>query len=913
MLFRPVTAIAPYLAAIVSGAAALVYQVLWVRRLSATLGAGSYAVAVVLAVFFLGMGLGAFWGGRRADRTARPLHLYAALELVLAVWGAAFLLLTSAVEGAYFAVAPIEIDGGLHLVLKIVVSAAVLLLPCLAIGATTPVLVRGLRGPPERTGSRIAWLYGLNTLGAAAGSLIAIFLLLPALGLGTSLWVAAGGNLLAASLALAARKPEIAPSAVAVEPEAADPAPAPRDSLLLQVAAVSGFVGVAYEVLWTRGLAARFTSSVYSFALILSAFLVAIGVGSLLVAWLDRRGWISLRGCGWLLAGSGLAGIASMRGLELVTGTTKSHVGTSFAQAQWVEGLSALGVMVLPCLLLGATFPAVARAVHRERARLGRDLGRVYLVNTAGSVVAALIAGFVLLPALGLTLSMLLVGWIAVGFGMRVVGSSSATAGKPARSLASIGLVGVVVSALGFTDLRAVRDLQPNEVYIEGAAAAVAVLDRDGNRALWVNHSYRLGGSRGRYSQHRQGLLPVLLHPQPRRALLLGLGTGSSAGAVAAYGGLQVDAVEILPELRELLPQFEASNEGLVNRLGDDVRVLTLDARHFVRGTDRTYDVVISDLFTPWRAGEGAMYSLEHFRAVRDVLAERGLFCQWLPLYQLGVDELRTITATMLEAFPHVSLAWLYFDPAYPTVGLIGSAEPMRVGSERFAAAAPGTPRAALLAKNGLDDGVASVGACWIADTGRLRNWVSGVVPDTLIHPRNEFSAPRQHVVPRAERSRATVAAVLALESDEPAVADASEWFIELPEAVRRQAAGRAVAVAKIMGCTLPNADTLAQLEAAMASAPDWNWVAFNLEKFASAALARGSAEDVTRVSASLRATRSFGHIGHFLEAQLARRNGDLSAARRSLQDSLRLNPNYAPSLRVRDAVEKELARPGGR
>jgi spermidine synthase len=172
-----------------------------------------------------------------------------------------------------------------------------------------------------------------------------------------------------------------------------------------------------------------------------------------------------------------------------------------------------------------------------------------------------------------------------------------------------------------------------------------------------VNQDYGLGSVRTRFAQERQGLIPLLLHPAPRAALFLGIGTGCSAGAAAGFGGASVDAVEILPEVVAMLPWFRDVNRDLAGRAATHrgVRVLVADARRFVLSTNRRYDVVVGDLFVPWRAGEGALYAREHFEAIRGVLAPGGLFCQWLPLYQLDPRELRVIVRTFLEVFPRAS------------------------------------------------------------------------------------------------------------------------------------------------------------------------------------------------------------------------------------------------------------------
>jgi spermidine synthase len=793
-------------AALLSGAAALVHQVVWVRRVGDLVGHGAVAVAVVLAVFFAGLGLGARLFGGVSDRVARVGLWYAALEVAIAGYGLCFLALVGRLEDAVLALGPAAGEGPA----AVLVAVVLLLPPSILLGGTLPALVRlGLGGAAPAFGRRLALVYGCNTLGAAAGAAVAGFVLLPALGLGAALGVAAAANLVAAGLVapLRAAAPRSGPESGSPAPGSPEPPrPVAMPRRWLAAAAVSGLVGIGLEVVWTRALAARLSSTVYSFSILLTVFLAALGLGSLLVGWWDRRRGLGARAVGLLLVGTAFAGIASTASIEAFGGLRRA-AGADLGAVQRREVLTAFLVMLPPCLCLGATFPAVARAAHRSARAAGAEVGRVYLANTLGSIVGALGVGFVALPLLGLTGTVLALAALAAGAGILLLPRPAAPGLRPLRFHLGAGLA-VLAAALALTtDLR-LWQRSPGDrlvAYREGRAASVSVVDQaDGNFVLKVDQTYRLGGVRGRYPQARQGLVPLLLHGDARSMLSLGVGTGGSVGAAVALGrpdgaALRVDAVEILPEVLEVLPLFDRWNHELTARAAVDpgIRLIAADARHFVRrAAAGSYDLVVGDLFVPWRPGEGAMYTREHFEAVRRVLRPGGLFVQWLPVYQLGLAELRVIAATFVAVFPDAAVVWLYQNARTPTIGLCGTpagALQVHADLERFWADEAG---ARLLSGVGLD-GAADLLALWLCGPEPLSAFAAGAALETLERPRVEFSAAAGQPLPRGTLADLGLQALLPLSTGIESLAAA------LDEPLREAGRARQRAVAALLeaGC----------------------------------------------------------------------------------------------------------------
>ncbi|HKD99728.1 MAG TPA: hypothetical protein VKE69_01860, partial [Planctomycetota bacterium] len=616
-------------AAFLSGVAAIAYELLWLRRLGEIVGSTSQALAVVLAVLFAGMGAGGRIVGSVADRRGGAIAVFVLLETILAASGLLFLPASRVLESAVASGGGFSVLGVAAL-LKSLGAGALVVLPAAAMGGTVAALARHVVRRSADLAPRVGRLYGWNTLGAAAAALAVPYVAIAKLGVAGSFAAAASCNLLAAALAYAGRVGRDTPAPVAIEPTRI----AGGRRVVLAAAALSGFLAIALEIAWTRALAARTRGTVYSFATILFVYLLAIALGSLIAARLARRGLATRAAYAILLVATGLATLATTHALRADDDARR-----------FGDALSAALAMGLPMCLLGANFPFLVALAHRELGAVGREVGRVALFNSAGSAVAAIAATHVLLPWLGIETTIAAAAWAFVlGGSLFVLPWANVSRGAERSIQASTIVAALALTCLLPDDLRRWRAADGDRLlhYEEGVSASVAVVAQGpSDVVLKVDGDYRLGSTRTQFAQERQGLIPLLLHPEPSRVLMLGVGTGCSTGAVARYGNLAIDAAEILPEVLRALPGFDSINGSLLRRAQQDVKVrlLAADARVLVRAPGPPYDVAIGDLYVPWRAGEGAMYTREHFEAVRDRLATGGLFCQWLPLYQLGLGE----------------------------------------------------------------------------------------------------------------------------------------------------------------------------------------------------------------------------------------------------------------------------------
>jgi spermidine synthase len=375
-----------------------------------------------------------------------------------------------------------------------------------------------------------------------------------------------------------------------------------------------------------------------------------------------------------------------------------------------------------------------------------------------------------------------------------------------------------------------------------------------------------------------------------------------------AFGGVDVDALDVIPELWDVLPHFASINRDLVARAAHDpgVRLLTVDARHFVRATEHRYDVVVGDLFVPWRAGEGGMYTREHFQAVRDVLTAGGMFVQWLPLYQLRAEETRIIARTFLDVFPEASLTWLYFNAREPVVGLVGWTSPPSFDAISLLERMADPERKPLLTAAGLTD-VRSVLGSRIVGAEPLAAWAGEAPAETRDHPRIEVWSGLGRFGDLAVRARLNLVEMLQLTS--PVTQD------ELPgltphhfAAVLRHQRGLA-SYLRARHLDLYGGDAAEAMNAyaaAFLDIPDQRLPAYLLEQAIQEAVRRKAfaiAEVGIHAFLSMPDT---AYLGHYYAAERSMSLGQVDAARTSLRQALAENPEHEPSWRLLTRIDPE-------
>lgn len=640
-----------------SGWAGLGYEMLYTRMLSVGLGHEAAGVLAVVAAFFGGIALGALACHRPLLKTGAPLRWYAVLEIIVGLWALVLLLLIPWLNKAL----PLAVGSDPTWLRQWFVAFGgtfLLLLPAtFAMGGTLPAMER-VAARTGGTGRPVAGLYAANTFGAVLGTLVTTFVVIPEAGVTASLLFLAGINIFCAAAAwlLAHRYG----AAAGAEPKSLRDGGSP--ARIYVALFVTGIAGVGYEVLVIRALSQVFESTVYSFASILSVYLLGTAAGATLYQRFgnrDNAGKIS----GLLIPATSaacLAGVIVSGQAQAVYTGVYMFTGGGLTGAVIAEIAVALAVFLLPTIAMGATFSHLAQEASLSTGGLGRAL----FWNTAGAALAPALFGVILLPPLGLSASLLVtsLGYLTVIPLLRPVSWPAIAAP------ACLAVITAFAQPPGHDLGTSAGDTVLT--HVDGVMAAVSVVeDRRKERHLIVDRHFQMGGTSSRYSDLREGHIPLLLHPSPKRALFLGLGTGITFFAAAAHQGLEAEGIEIIPEMVPLMRHFVnlPGGHGAEGRL----RVVTADARRYVLSAKGKYDVVVADLFHPARDGAGSLYTVEHFSAIRSILAQDGVFCQWLPLYQLDTDTLRVVVRTFLAVFPEASAFLAHYSIDSPILGLV--------------------------------------------------------------------------------------------------------------------------------------------------------------------------------------------------------------------------------------------------
>lgn len=661
--------LAPLILFFFSGASSLVYQVVWVRMLMPVFGVSTFAVSTVLAAFMAGLALGSYWCGRVADRRGNGLRLYALLELGIGVFALIFPLLLAGLDEIYTALygSLQGIDGAFVLV-RLLLAFALLLVPTTLMGATLPTLSKAVAHRLGRVGGDMGRLYAANTLGAATGCAVAAFFALEHLGVRGTTYAAAAGNLLIALVAYGwSWSRDSQPEQTGVERDAAPVTLEGR--LVLGGFALSGFVALGYEVLWTRLLAMLLQSATaQSLSTILVAFLLGLAGGAALGArWIDRwRTPLAAFGAVELLIG--LCGLSSIAAFGSIPYIVEAWGGALSWEGHLSKLFVAAFVVMLPAtLLMGLLFPIAAKVCIRRIEQLGRGVGTVYAANTLGAIGGALVAGFVLLPLLGTYRSIGVLAWVNIAIGAVVLALDPAAPPRKKAVRTTCGLaLGLALTLLLpaglFVEL--FHWSEPNSRLLywdEGAGATVSVHQKqDGVRILKVNGGGEVPTDYASLQTFRLlGHLPLVLHPDPAQVLVIAFGGGITLSAAELHQPVRLDCAELVPGVPRAAPYFARYNRQIATRLDQaPIELVAEDGRNHVLRTQRQYDAIICDATHPGTADSWVLYTEEFYRLCRGRVGADGLVAQWLPLHGLAVEDYKMILRTFRAVYPHASL-WL--------------------------------------------------------------------------------------------------------------------------------------------------------------------------------------------------------------------------------------------------------------
>lgn len=694
--------IAPFLFG--SGLCALIYQTAWQRELRLIFGASTAASAAVLAIFMAGLGLGGALLGARADKHRRPLELYGNLEALIAASTAltpALVWLARKVYVALGGTMALGLVGGS--IVRLLLAALLLAVPTLLMGGTLPAAARAAETPEDVRRRALAVLYGVNTLGAVAGAALSTFFLFEVFGTQQTLWLACLVNgLVAVAARVASRSmPEQGSAADAAAPAPAPvsaPAPAPvaepvavaaakapegvaPPRFVLGAAAAVGFAFLLMELVWYRMLSPLLGGSTFTFGLILIVALLGIGLGGAAYAAWGQDKPATLRGFALTcLAEAFFMALPYALGdrMAVLAMMLRSLEGFGFLGLVSSWAVVASLVIVPAAFISGVQFPLLLALLGRGRDNVGRQVGLTYAWNTVGAILGSLAGGFGLMPLLTApgTWKLAVALLLALGGGALVL---SLTREKQAGRLwlpAAVGALAVFMlmqegptagwrhNPIGagrvrlerptLNALRTFLDTPRREMQTEyeGLESSVGVRLVDGP-SFYVNGKSDGGSISDASTQIMSGLVGMLLHPQPKQALVIGLGTGSTAGWIGAAPEMErVDVVEIEPAILKFAEQCAPVNQQVMSN--PKVHTFIGDAREVLLASPKQYDIIFSEPSNPYRAGIASLFTQDFYQAARQRLAPGGLFIQWLQAYEIDTTTIRSAYATLASVFPSV-------------------------------------------------------------------------------------------------------------------------------------------------------------------------------------------------------------------------------------------------------------------
>ena len=741
---------------------ALGLELILVRVLGLAFGSESFGMLGVLAGYFAGLAIGSAALHRAIIRSPRPVRIYIAAECFIAAYAVAGpALLISLADALPRVVGPVVSDNRSLAALSLNLTIAMLaLLPAtVCMGATTPALVeawRRRRSPAANT-STVAWLYASNTLGGVLGIVLSIYWLLPAAGIRTASGILAAFSLLAAGLLWRWDRAGPTGRVEGVQPAGHESLLATVHSpgLLYGLLFFTGLAGIGLETVGTQVFAQIFENTVHTFANILIVFLLGTAMGAWLYAFTpahrltgdrDRATSLLL----YALALSGIAAGAILARVPTIL-SALAPAGSPYGRRVMVETVVTALVFLPPTVCMGATFS------HLLGYFTNRGVGLGAALNTAGATLAPFVFGLVLIPGAGYgvafdsAVALYLVVFLIAHFGQRravwwaVEGTGLALAAM----------------ALGYSSLVLVRfpptvRLVAQRTGLHGVVSVGEIVGSNAGggipaRILLVDQHQQMGGSPGGVEK-RMGHLPMLLVPGAKDVLFLGVGTGITAGAALSYPVEHVTAVDLLPEIVDMLPWFGEFNAGL--RGDARVTLHAADARRFVLATADRYDVIVADLYHPSRDGSASLYTQAHFVAIRSRLRDGGVFVQWLPLSQLRPQDPKTIVRTFLDAFPdaHSLIASYTGSPAFALVGLAPARDDTRPGVD--------VPRVEAIFRQRIGprevfEGLPDVLATYMLDAANLKAYAGTGPLNTDDNQRVTFDAASAALLSEREAHRA--------------------------------------------------------------------------------------------------------------------------------------------------------------
>lgn len=711
-----------------TGLTGLAYELVWIRLLILAFGSTQFAITTVLVVFMAGLAIGSLIFGRVIDRFHAPLKVYAAIEIFLGIYCVLSPSVFNLVRGIYVSLPGTgeEVRAGFEFA-QFGLSFLALIIPTTLMGGTLPILVKYMVSSSGRVGFHTAVPYAVNTLGAVTGCLATGFFSLYVLGVKATVYAAGVVDIVVGVLVflifgrVLVTRVEEPEDIIYGEELAGNASESPVDSpisrstlnkIILATFGLSGFCSLAYEVLWTRVFSLVLGSSIYAFTIMLATFLVGIGAGSIFFApFIDRR----KRPLLWFAGLEAVIGVTAMlsiflyRELPFIFLYIKETFSARFWLFSFVQFILCAAIMIIPTFCMGAIFPLVGRIYSRGVSTVGKHIGDIYFFNTAGSIVGSFVGGFVLIPIIGVQKGVIII--VALNLAISAVLLNSASiAGKVKAALTTIIAIFFIGSVFGVpawertvmtmglyvnpviskdaTGLK-VAGLGKHLLYYEEGINAIITVRSEDTAGEIISYQAngkmeaRAMGSKPAEAWALLGHIPMLLHKgEPTNALVVGLGSGITLGAMENYPLEYIDVVEIETGVVEASRYFSRANNNAVE--DERAKLHITDGRSFLFTTDRKYDVMVSAVSDPWITGVSNLFTYEYFTELKNRLNADGIVSLWFQNYRITPKELKIGLNTFASVFPNVSV-WFHYTDVLDFI-VIGSVEPHSFNMEKLSA-----------------------------------------------------------------------------------------------------------------------------------------------------------------------------------------------------------------------------------
>lgn len=686
-----------------SGLCSLIDEVVWVRLLKLTLGNTVYASSIVVSMFMGGLALGALVMSRYADRTAKPLRLYALLEVIATASALSLPWLLKLADKAYGWYYGSVGPSPTHLlIVQVVVSAGILLLPAMVMGSTLPLLGRYVTTVQRRVGRLVGRLYALNTFGATMGCFLAGFVLIKYFGVMGTLYAAAATNLLVAfggwvlsrshdaKTSPPAGIETVSPDA---EPPMLTPHAASKQSVLMLAFFFSGLVSIGYELVWMRSIVFMLGGFTYVFSAVLTIYLLGNVIGAWIGSRLSRRLSNPAVGFGISLTCLGLLGVFYIPWMvtwngniaETVTSSLSGLLDRPGAKATVLPMIHSTALFLLPALTMGVGFPLALQAWGNFRHRVGQTTGTVYAVNTIGAVLGGVVTGFVLIPLLGVQLSTIVLGLAGVWLGLTMVQLFAVNIVTRQRiGCLAIAIVLTLMALRIPPQLFTYQFIGPKDRKLlavkEGVTTTVSVhQSSEGLRMLATSGIKVAGDARGvfRIPQKMLGHFGVLLNSRTSRAVSVGFGAGETTKCMSLHDLDRIECVEISPELVEMSLRY-FSHINLGDRLEEKVNMVFMDAKNYLHLSDGEYDLIVNDCINPKLFADNAsLYTKEYLQDAKSHLSPGGMFATYLPVTEMPISCTNSVLGTICEVFPYVTVWFPTTAPSgYDFWYVVGTSDP---------------------------------------------------------------------------------------------------------------------------------------------------------------------------------------------------------------------------------------------